>query len=63
MKYVVIKDNTVTNIILWDKTNNPEYIPDGLAIPVDESQIFSIGWSYMDGKFVNPNPTQLTEEI
>lgn len=62
MKYAIIKNNTVSNIILWNKEKNPEYAPEGLAAPIEEGQKVSIGWQYEGGQFIDPNPPQITDE-
>lgn len=62
----------IENIVVWDAQASPDVAwPDGYAVvlfPAPATQgswsVLGIGWSYIDGQFVeppNPNPPPLTE--
>jgi hypothetical protein len=54
MKAVLYGDNNiVTNIIVWDSESSF----DGQNhVVVEDSVYVSIGWNYVNGAFINPNP-------
>ena len=64
MKYAIIKDGVVVNVIEYETqpSTPPAGFEDGHeAIQADR---VSIGWVYADGQFTDPNPpTQTTFEI
>lgn len=62
MKYAILKNNIVSNVIVWDQDKNPEYVPDGLAIAVGGEIRVSIGWKYEGGQFIDPNPPAQNQE-
>lgn len=54
MEYLIIKDNTIANVILWD--GKSEWAP-----PEDhevEPRVGDewVGWTRIDGVWANPNP-------
>jgi hypothetical protein len=56
MRYAIVKDGAVVNIIEYK--SQPSTPPDGfedgyVAIQADN---VSIGWTYANGTFTNPNP-------
>ena len=56
MKYAIVKDNTVVNIIEYE--SQPPTPPAGFedgheAIQADR---VSIGWTFANGQFTDPNP-------
>lgn len=58
MRYAIVKDGAVVNIIEYE--SQPSTPPDGfedgyVAIQADN---VSIGWTYANGQFTNPNPQQ-----
>ncbi|NBX98024.1 hypothetical protein EBQ81_04135 [bacterium] len=55
MRYAIIKQGVVVNIILWDHEKNPNYISDGSLIKINDTDQVSIGWNYEEGEFINPN--------
>lgn len=52
MNYAIIENDKVVNIIVADADFIAEHYPD--AIEIDE--IAGIGWSYIDGTFIAPEP-------
>jgi hypothetical protein len=57
MKYAIIKDNKVINIIVADEQFIAEHYAD--AIELDETA--GIGWTYIDGVFIAPEPLIVDE--
>lgn len=60
MKYAIVKDGVVVNLIEYE--TQPATPPDGLdeghtAIQSDDA---SIGWVYANGEFTDPNPPAQT---
>lgn len=56
IRHAILKNGVVVNIIEYDVAQNGT--PDGLddscvAVATETGQI---GWSYLDGKFIDPNP-------
>jgi hypothetical protein len=71
MKYAIVKDGVVVNTIEYDEqpaTPPPSFEDGHIAIQSDSA---SVGWTYANGQFTNPNPSaveafpsvSLTEEI
>jgi hypothetical protein len=64
MRYAIVKNGVVVNVIEYE--SQPSNPPDGFdegnqAIQADH---VSIGWTYANGQFTNPNPpTQTTFEV
>jgi hypothetical protein len=61
MRYAIVKNNLVVNIIEYKE--QPSTPPDGfedghIAIQADN---VSIGWTYANGQFTNPNPQEQTQ--
>lgn len=56
MKYAIVKDGVVVNLIEYDEqpTTPPPGFEDGYAAVQADS--VSIGWTYANGQFTNPNP-------
>lgn len=62
MRHAILSNNVVDNIIIWDSSKNPEYTPNGNSILLGENTMVSVGWIYMDGKFIDPSePPQSPE--
>lgn len=62
MKYAIVKDNSVVNIIEYEE--QPSIPPAGFEdghIAVQTENV-SIGWTYVNDQFINPNP-QESEQI
>jgi len=60
MKYAIIKDGVVVNVIEYDAqpATPPAGFEDGhVAIQADA---VSIGWTYANGQFTDPNPIAST---
>ena len=58
MRYAIVKNNTVVNIIEYEAqpSTPPAGFEDGhTAI---QAENVSIGWTYANGQFTNPNPQQ-----
>ena len=64
--YALVDDNTniVENIIMWDGNTETWQPPVGFYTVLLENTEAGIGWSYVDGVFINPNPepTLITPE-
>lgn len=64
MKYAIVKDDMVVNVIEYAEqptTPPPGFEAGHVAIQADN---VSIGWTYANGQFTDPNPpTQTTFEI
>jgi hypothetical protein len=61
MRYAIVKNNTVVNIIEYEDqpTTPPSGFEDGhIAIQADN---VSVGWAYINGQFTDPNPPELVE--
>jgi hypothetical protein len=58
MRYAIVKDNTVVNIIEYEEqpATPPAGFEDGyVAVQADN---VSIGWTYANGQFTDPSPQQ-----
>lgn len=60
-RYAIVKDGVVLNVIEYEE--QPSTPPDGfenghVAIQTD---VASIGWTYANGIFTNPNPPEVVE--
>lgn len=58
MRYAIVKNNMVVNVIEYEE--QPSTPPDGfdtghVAVQADN---VSIGWTYANGQFTNPNPQE-----
>ena len=56
MKYAIVKDGAVVNVIEYEEqpSTPPAGFEDGhVAVQADN---VSIGWTYANGQFTNPNP-------
>ena len=61
MKYAIVKDGVVINVIEYESqpSTPPAGFGDGhIAVQAD---IVSIGWTYANGTFTNPNPPEVIE--
>ena len=61
MRYAIVKDNTVVNIIEYESqpSTPPAGFEDGhVAIQADN---VSIDWTYANGQFTDPNPQEQTQ--
>ena len=61
MKYAIVKDNSVVNIIEYEEqpSTPPAGFEDGhIAV---QTENVSIGWTYFNGQFINPNPQELEQ--
>lgn len=59
MKYAIVKDGVVVNLIEYDEqpATPPPGFEEGYAAVQADS--VSIGWTYANGQFTNPNPPAL----
>jgi hypothetical protein len=63
MRYAIIKDGFVTNVIEWD--GKATFIPDGELVQTDEPRV-GVGIEYKDNAFVLPvipDPPPLTYDL
>lgn len=61
MRYAIVKDNTVVNIIEYESqpSTPPAGFEDGhVAIQADR---VNIGWVYANGQFTDPNPPAVVD--
>ena len=61
MKYAIVKDGVVVNVIEYEEqpSTPPPGFEDGhVAIQADT---VSIGWTYANDTFTNPNPPEVVE--
>ena len=49
--YAVIENNAVVNTVVWDGETPIEI---GELVEIPEGVAASIGWSYVDGQFIEP---------
>lgn len=54
MRYVIIYNNTVTNIVQWD--GNTAWTPPARHSVVQSDVLCNIGWNWNDGVPIDPNP-------
>ena len=61
MKYAIVKDGVVVNVIEYESqpsTPPPGFETGHVAVQADNA---SIGWTYANGIFTNPNPPEVIE--
>ena len=61
MKYAIVKDGVVVNVVEYESqpSTPPAGFEDGhVAIQADA---VSIGWTYVNGQFTDPNPPEIVE--
>lgn len=61
MKYAIIKDGVVVNVIEYEEqpTTPPPGFEEGhTAVQADA---VSIGWTYANGQFTDPNPPEIVQ--
>jgi len=61
MKYAIVKNGVVINVIEYESqptTPPPGFESGHVAIQADN---VSIGWTYVNGQFTNPNPPEVIE--
>ena len=61
MKYAIVKNGVVVNVIEYESqpsTPPPGFETGHVAIQADN---VSIGWTYANGTFTNPNPPEVIE--
>lgn len=61
MKYAIVKDGIVINIIEYEEqpsTPPPGFEEGHTAVQADA---VSIGWTYANNQFINPNPPEVIE--
>lgn len=56
MKFAVMSDNLVTNIIVADTLEIAETVTNSICIPYTDETPVGINWSYDGVNFINPNP-------
>lgn len=61
-KYAIVDQNgIVDNMIIWDEVSQWSP-PEGMTMVKAEDVLCDIGWKHENGVFVNPNPTQETDQ-
>ena len=61
--YAVLDRNfVITNIIVASSLEVAESVTSSYCVLVPPQTYVNIGWSYIDGVFVDPNPTETPEE-
>jgi hypothetical protein len=61
MRYAIVKDNTVVNIIEYE--SQPSTPPPGFEdghVAIQEENV-SPNWHYVDGRFFDPNPPVIVD--
>lgn len=56
--YALIQNGVVVNIVVWDGETEVNFGEDVAAVPYTSENQASIGYAYVDGKFVEPPPTE-----
>lgn len=56
--YALIQNGVVVNIVVWDGETEVDFGEDIAAVPYTSENQASIGYAYVDGKFVEPPPTE-----
>jgi len=56
MKYALVSNNQIVNIIEWDGDTKTWQQPENLTVHKFEGGPISIGWLWNDGNPVDPNP-------
>lgn len=56
MRHALVLDELVTDIILWDGTT--EYEPGGEHLLLPAPDDVAVGWSYVNGEWVAPAPSE-----
>ena len=51
-RYVIVHDDVVTNVVLWD--GETSYEPDGELVALADDEPVGPGWSRVDGRWVAP---------
>jgi hypothetical protein len=54
LKYAIVDNNKVINVVVWDSKSTWEH--EGEAVELTGSA--GIGWDYIDGKFVDNRPVE-----
>lgn len=52
--YAIIKNNIVINVALWDGQADVNFGDDVTAVPIDDTIVVGIGYTYTDGVFSAP---------
>ena len=56
MNYMIIRDNTIINVIVWDGVSD-YFVEEGeQLLPWDEDQKPWIGWTLVDNTWIAPEP-------
>lgn len=55
--YAIIKDELVINTVMWDGGDGWQPPQDCLAVVIGNSGA-GVGWGYVNGQFVQPEPEQ-----
>jgi hypothetical protein len=63
MKYAIVKNGVVVNLIEYDEqpiTPPPGFEKGHIAVQTNTA---SLGWTYANGAFTNPNPPEVIEML
>lgn len=60
MRYAIVIDGKVDNVVEWDGITQYEPEPGELVKLHDQARV-AAGWTYADGKFTEPESTQPEE--
>jgi hypothetical protein len=58
MRYAIINESLVENVIVADKEFVEVYYPQAIECP----ETVYVGWNYVDGEFIAPPPV-ISEEV
>jgi len=63
MKYAILKDDVVVNVIEYETQPSTPPAGFGEGHEAIQEDYVSVGWHYVDGKFVDPNPPETVERL
>lgn len=58
MKYAIIENGIVTNVIMLDDTNDYTPAVGALLVKIEDGEAVGTGFTYDGTTFVDPNPPQ-----
>lgn len=61
MRFALVMNSEVINIVLWD--GEAEFTPEGELINIEDHPEIGIGWTYIDGEFIPPDPAPEETEL
>lgn len=54
--YAIIENQSVVNVALWDGASSWTPGENYVVVLIPEGTNVGIGWSYIDGQFIDPDP-------